>query len=229
MVTNVADFARNAEISKALEQGPDAGFSMGEGDTGIQIAAHTGAKFRIYSMIDGEPRDVLRIDAERVLKKRLQDGRPAFWAEGMSGNPPEYKRGSVKCFMHPEFDEKDGPAEIDRAWIDSIGLTGRTCNMSDVTKPNKADFRSVYDRDAHMRRAHRDELRIIEAAKDRAQRQREAEDRRLDREAMLALAQSSVQARQPVAEAAPTWACDKCDRAFDSEHGRNVHRQRAHL
>lgn len=187
----VTDLVRGAEISQALGQVPS-GLSLGEGDTGLVTTANTDAKVTVYSMLDGEPRPILRIDAQRVLSKRLTNGQPAFWMPGMAGAAPEYKRGKVMCYMHPDFDEKDGPAEADRAWLDDIGLQGRTCNMADPSKPNKADFRSIYDRDSHMRAKHKDEWRIIEAAKERRQRAIEAEERRLDREAMRGMAQAAL-------------------------------------
>ncbi len=205
----VTEFARNAEIDQALRS---QALTLGEGDAPISVSAHTGAKVRVYSMIDGEPRDILAIDAQRVMRKRLPDGRPAFWMEGMAGEAPPYRKGIIKCFLHPEFDEKGGPAGFDRTWLDSIGLFGRSCNMSDITKPNKADFRSIFDRDAHMRRAHPTEMRIITEAKETARVAREAEERRLDREAMLTLARANVPRSPEQAEVAveDEAHCDEC-------------------
>ena len=222
----VSDIVRSAEVARAL----DPGLTMGEGDE-QRLSSNSDKLITLYSMIDGEPRPILAIDAQRVLQKRLPDGRPAFWMEGMIGSPPAYKRGNVMCYLHPQFSEVDGPAGFDRAWIDSIGLSGRECNMSDVSKPNKADFRSVFDRDAHMRRAHRDELRIIIEAQARRREMIAADERRQDREAMLTLARAGMQQAPAVAwapeeprPAKPQVTCELC--GYTNTQG-NVNRHKA--
>lgn len=181
----VSDIAQRASIRSAL--GADTGVELMEQGEVQQITSNTDVKVTVYSTTDGEPRQILRIDAERVLMKRRSDGRPAFWMEGMPGSAPNYLKGELKCLLDPEFDEKDGVSGFDRAFIDSLGLTGRTCNMMAPEK-NNARFKSVFDRDDHMAKKHRRENSIIKDGLARIERQK-AEDK-ADRatEAMLALA-----------------------------------------
>ena len=88
-------------------------------------------KVPIYSMVDGEEIYIPVYLLERTLAKRLPDGRFMFTAR--QHEAPEYKRGNVKCFLHPE--------SIDRAVLDEVGLTGITCNAAHL-------------RSAHSKRIH---------------------------------------------------------------------------
>lgn len=232
MVTT--DFAHAAAVKQAL----DTGLEMGEGDE-TKVSSNTDRRVTVFSTIDGEPRDILRIDAERVLAKRLPDGKAAFWFPGLPGTAPTYVKGEIKCFLSPDFDELDGPAGFDRTWLDSIGLRGRTCNMMAPDKGNQK-FRTLYDRDDHAQKKHRNEWRVIQAAltkqrEDRyeAERRAERETQRVSAEAMLALAGRAVSAEVSPATSVETrtashFTCDQCDYAGDSAHALTVHKGRAH-
>lgn len=186
MVSQIPDLARQIDIEKAI----DPGFSL-EQDEVQRITSNTDEKVTIYptSGADvGEPREILKNDARRVLLKRLPNGQPAFWMEGMSGTKPSAFKGTISCYMHPDFDETKGPAGFDRAWVESIGLGGRTCNMSDPSKNNKADFKSPFERDEHVRTKHRREWATIQSSIEAKRRQDAVDDQRRATEAMLALA-----------------------------------------
>jgi len=88
-------------------------------------------KVPIYSLVDGEEIYIPVNLLERTLEKRLPDGKFMFTAR--QHEAPEYKRGNVKCFLHPE--------SIERAVLDEVGLTGITCN-------------SAHLRSAHSKRIH---------------------------------------------------------------------------
>src|SRR5690554_5423069 len=106
MVSEVEGIARRAAVSNALRI--DAGVPLDEAEGDAQgLTSNTDAKVTVYSTIDGEPREILRIDAERVLGKRRSDGTPAFWMPGLPGDRPPYFQGFIKCMLHPEFDESD--------------------------------------------------------------------------------------------------------------------------
>lgn len=187
MVSNLKDLGRQIEVERAI----DPGFSMEDGDTAPTLTSNSREYITIYSTADGEPHEVLSIDARRILMKRFPDGRYAFWHPNMGGAPPTRVRGSVQCYLSPDFDETDGPAGFDRKWIDSIGLAGRVCNMN---APDKGipKFLSSYNRDEHARTKHRLEYQTIkEAQQARRQAQYDA-DARQQREAMIRLAEAAA-------------------------------------
>jgi len=176
----VSEIAHQAAVNNAI----DSGVAL-QKDEEQRLISNTDEKVTIFSTQNGEPRQILKIDAKRVLNKRLSDGRPAFWMDGMPGKPPVYTMGTISCYLDPEFDESDGPAGFDRAWLDKIGLSGRTCNMMAPDKHNQK-FRSVFDRDDHAAKKHRNEWKIIQDAIEKNRLATEAEERRLDREAQKA-------------------------------------------
>lgn len=178
----VSEIAHQAAVNNAV----DSGVAL-QKDEEQRLISNTDEKVTIFSTQNGEPRQILKIDAKRVLNKRLSDGRPAFWMEGMPGKPPVYAKGTIACYLDPNFDESDGPAGFDRAWLDKIGLEGRTCNMMAPDKNNQK-FRSVFDRDDHAAKKHRNEWKIIQDAIEKKRLATEAEERRLDREAQQAQA-----------------------------------------
>ena len=190
MVSDIETLAAKVAVKQAIAST----VALAEGDEQT-ITSNTDAKITVYSTITGEPKQILRIDAERVVGKRIPGtNRMAHWIPGMPGDAPVYKKGTVSCILHPDFDEKDGPAGFDRAWVESIGVITK-CNDANPDKPARADFKSVYDRDEHARTKHRRELQTIQNALTSKRDREYQEERRLDRElamkqadAMLALA-----------------------------------------
>lgn len=174
-----SELAIDAALDAAL--GEDAGNLK-------QMTSNTDEKIVVWEVMTGEKKEILKIDARRVLRKKLPDGRLAHWIPDFGGEPPARKTGTLKCYLHPEFDELDGISKMDRAFIDGIGLEGHYCNTGDPSNNNRADFSSALQRDRHMRFRHRDEWQVIQDARATAEREAEARERRADREAMMALA-----------------------------------------
>ncbi|MEE8457513.1 MAG: hypothetical protein V3S28_05645, partial [Acidimicrobiia bacterium] len=199
------DIGREAVIDKISRQ-VTTGLDLGTDDAPAQISSNSDEMVTLYSMIDGEPRSILNLDVPRVLRKVLPNGSPAFWHPDMPGAAPEYTKGQIKCMLHPDFDESEGPAQFDRQFIDGIGLTGRTCNLMAPDKANVADFHSVFDRDDHMAKKHRREWATIQDALQTASTQRYRNEDRQTREAMLALAASATGQAQSAATTVSTAA-----------------------
>lgn len=216
----VSDMSRRAALNiikggLALEEGP-------QGDE-VTMTTTTDRVVTVYSMIDGAPRSILANDFERVMLKRLPDGRPAFWVEGMPGDPPPaVTQGTLKCFLYPEYEDEG--RGFDRAFVDSLGLAGRTCNMNNAMAKNRADFTTEFQREAHERSKHRDEHAVLEQGLARRERERERFDVEQTRAAMLALAGGNAATAQRVV----MYACAHCDREFESKQGLLVHTGREH-
>lgn len=181
MTASASTIAFDAAIETALG---------GDKDSATKVSSNTDEYVTVYSTVTGEAKSILKIDARRVLRKTLPgSAAPAHWMPGMPGEQP--KRigvGAFKCYLHPDFDEKDGPARMDRAWVDSVGLAGVTCNMGNPANHNRADFPSAIVRDRHMQRRHRDEWEVIKQSRELALQQADRDERRADREAIVALA-----------------------------------------
>lgn len=58
----------------------------------------------LYSMIDGDAHRMPSYMAETAINKKLPDGRYMFTAN--KDLAPVYKRGQIKCFLHPESPER---------------------------------------------------------------------------------------------------------------------------
>lgn len=168
----------------ALDQALDPGFALDNGEA-FGMTSNSDEKVVIYSMLDGTSREVLKIDARRVLQKTV-GGKPAFWIEGMPGQPPKVSVGTIMCLLHPEF--KDDALGVDRAWVDSLGLSGRNCNMMQPDRPSRADFKGVFDRDDHMTHRHRREWEVIRAGLARRETESAKGNDEAFRQALLALA-----------------------------------------
>lgn len=202
--------AHEASVQQALD---NLRLDYKNGDTGLQIesAIDSAGWVRLTSMRDGLQRPPIpQIHAARILAKRLPDGSPAFWMEGMPYTPPEPQIGTIKCYFHPDFDETDGAAGFGREFIDAAGLQGFTCNYGDPSKNNRGDFKSVMQRDSHMRSRHRRQLDAVEQAqaeqKDREQRAEQALERDYQRqqtEAMLKLLERQIAAAGPQIQVEP--------------------------
>ncbi len=69
----------------------------------------------IYSVENGEPVSVPAYMLNAVMEKQLDDGRFRF--VGKKEDAPEYKLGTVKCFLHPESPERKILTEIGMSTI----------------------------------------------------------------------------------------------------------------
>lgn len=160
----------------------------------VESEISQGQRVVLTSMVDGLPRPAIpRIHAKRVLSKMLPNGKPAFWIPGMPGEPPKPERGSIKCMLHPDFDEASGPAGFGREFVDEAGLQGFFCNRGDQSKQNRGDFQSVYDRDEHMRSKHNRQYEVIRKAQGTQEDIDEKTERQLDREATQARTEAMMQ------------------------------------
>lgn len=123
--------------------------ALGDGDPsqaryGVISDRRTKEFVRLYSNLDGEPRDILVYMLKGAVKKRLPDGRPAF-----SRTQPEwYRKGEFKCWLHPESAE--------RALVQQVGIT-RTCPA--------AHIKTKLDQELHMQHRHKQEWGQIERHK----------------------------------------------------------------
>lgn len=220
-------------IRKAAVSAVSTGFDLDaeEGDSVTMKSSSDKPPIVVRSMIDGGPRPIAAIDFDRVMMKRLPDGRPAFWVEGLPGEePPSYETGTLKCFLYPEFDDEG--RGFDRGFVDSVGLVGRTCNMNNTEAANRADFKNLFEREAHEQSKHRDEKKALEASLEQRRVAREADERVQDRAAMLALAGSAAGATAPVAEPAKEvtqFICDVqgCNMECSTERYLGVHKDKA--
>jgi len=149
----------------------------------------------IYSVLDGEPIPIPEYMVRAALSKVLDDGRYMFTDK--ASEAPEYKRGSVKCFLHTES------AERATGVLAEIGLEGKVCPAGGLA--------SAHAKRMHGQHRHHQEW---EAYTEYLEDQKEAEqqaraDGQLD--ATLAIARGS---RSPSpSEAQPDallGACDIC-------------------
>lgn len=236
--------ARLAEIERL-----DAGLGLDGGDDVQKLQSNSDAYMTLVDMETGMPRPVLRLDYKRVLAKLGPDGKPLFWMEGMGGpQPPAPLAKPFNCFLDPEFDELAGALEIDRSYIDKIGLKGRTCNLRAPDKHN-ATFTSVWDRDEHGRKKHPREWRTLQEALARDTYEREREEAREMRQAMLAMAGGTAvaavtaaapattvsapitvipepEAETAAAEFSSDFVCDVCGESKKNANGLRLHKMK---
>jgi len=191
--SNLSSLAKQVEVERALVAAGiavDNGVGLDGKEDTQTVSSNSDEHVIVYSTQDGEPHEILKLDARRALTKRLPNGKNAFWIPEMGGEAPPRTKGSVRCYLDPNFDESDNYYGTTRAWIDGIGLRGRTCNMMAPDKNNQM-FTSDYDRDEHMAKKHRREWATIQAARERERTARYDRENRESREAMMALAQAA--------------------------------------
>lgn len=134
----------------------------------------------LYATLDGEPVIVTRKRARLLLERKLADGRYMFVAPLEDGSPPahlpEYRLGSVRCFMHKESEE--------RAILDSLGMAGKLCPAGHLA--------NIYAKRIHEQKSHKREREMYQDYLD-DQKEQEAIDRQeRQMEAMMALAQQAA-------------------------------------
>ncbi len=124
----------------------------------------------VYSVEDGRPVDVPAYMLGAVMTKTLDDGRFMFVAE--KENAPEYKLGTVLCFLHP-----DSPM---REVVEAVGLGAIKCR--------KATLASDHSKRLHGQHRHKQEWSAVqEYLEDKKEEKREArQDKQL--EATLSIA-----------------------------------------
>src|SRR5581483_11920881 len=92
-------------------------------------------KATVWSLKTGRPVRVPHHLLEKTLAKRDRDGSYLFTA--YQDRAPQYRGGTVKCFLHAESEE--------RALLDAIGLANVVCTkenlISDLAKRMHAEHR----------------------------------------------------------------------------------------
>lgn len=130
----------------------------------------------LYSRADGEPVMVPEKLAEKALEKRLPDG--GFMFTTRASEAPEYKMGTVKCFLHEESPERLSGA------LDEVGLTGIVCPAGRLA--------SLYSKRIHAQHRHKQQWETYQEHLS-LQKNQEYEDRQQKQlEATLALAGRAV-------------------------------------
>ena len=119
----------------------------------------------IYATLDGEPLVVTRKRARLLLERKLPDKRFMFTAD--RAKAPLYKKGDLKCFLHPDAPE--------RALMDSLGLAGKFCPAGQLAN---AYAKHLHETGKHVKtheilEKHNEETRQ-QAAIERQERQFEA-------------------------------------------------------
>src|SRR3990167_551583 len=123
----------------------------------------------LYSTLDGEPILFPAYMVEAILSKQ-RDGKYLFVSD--PGRAPEYKRGTVKCFLHIDAPE--------RVILEEIGLGSKECPAGSLA--------STHSKRIHALRRHKDEWAAYqEYINDQKEAVREARQEK-QLEATLALA-----------------------------------------
>lgn len=151
---------RDILAERALKQAAQSDGSINEGGVAYALNDVTSTDRRrtiVFSTMTGEPHEILVIDRPRALRITRTDGKPAFWAPGMPGRPPKRNTGTLKCFLHPESDE--------RAIVDLAGYAGRYCNDGDPSKKNVDNFQALDHKEKHEERKHPGAWKAVERMK----------------------------------------------------------------
>ncbi|KKK85732.1 hypothetical protein LCGC14_2770350 [marine sediment metagenome] len=144
----------------------------------------------VYSTTDGTPTAVPKYMIGAAMELKNNDGSFRFVADAKDA--PEYKLGTIKCFLH-----KDSP---ERPILEMVGLQSATCP--------KQTLASVSAKRMHALHRHKQEwIAYQEHVEDQKEAKREARlDQQLD--ATLALARGGT------AVATPKGECDVCGKTF---------------
>ncbi len=149
----------------------------------------------VFSTITGAPHVILERSRAKVLSLKRSDGVRAFWHSDLGGVQPNYHRGTIKCYLHPDHEN--------RAYFETLGLVGLTCNRSDPSKKSRDDLPSKLALDMHMKRAHPSALAVIEAdeARQTADKLLAVQERQaVTAEATLELQRQAMAADEPKSE-----------------------------
>ena len=140
--------------------------------------------------------------AEVAIRKRYTNGRYMFTND--QAEAPEYKRGSIKCFLHSES------AERTSGLLAAVGIAQLSC-------PN-AHLASLYAKRNHAENRHGKRWAALEEYRreQKEQAREEREQKQLD--ATLALA----------GNAAKSYICADCGKAFTESNQLQGHKMGAH-
>lgn len=134
----------------------------GDGDSGVMgVSATDREKVTIYNTMTGQPSQTLIYMVSKKLTQPRPDGKP-WWTLNKAA-APEWVTGTMLCLLHPDHPDRE-------LW-DRIGLRGRTCQPT--TGKHKANIDSDFALEDHMRAKHKREWAIIEAHREREERDAE--------------------------------------------------------
>ena len=155
----------------------------------------------LYATLDGEPVIVTRKRARLWLTRTLPDGKYMFIAPLEDGSPPasipEYRQGSVKCFMHEDSEE--------RGLLDSLGMAGKLCIAGKLA--------NIYAKRIHERKCHKREREMYQDYLDDKKEAASIERQEMQYTAMIALAERAA----PPEEAKPATTCHSCNEVIEGK------------
>ncbi len=158
----------------------------------------------LYATLDGEPVIVTRKRARLLLQRKLPDGKYMFIAPLEDGSPPpsvpEYRLGSVKCFMHKESEE--------RKLLDSLGMAGKLCIAGHLA--------NVYAKRIHERKCHKREREMYQDYLDDKKEAASIERQEMQYTAMMALAGKAA-APEKAKPAKNVTTCHSCNEVIEGK------------
>ena len=158
----------------------------------------------LYATLDGEPIPVPEYMVASVMAKTLPDGRYMFTDN--RDEVPEYRHGTVKCFLHAESPERASGV------LDEIGLAGKTCPAGQLS--------STHSKRMHGQHRHKQEWAAYQEYLNEQKEAKQIARQEKQLEATLAIARGSSTAEQPVG------VCDICGK--DGFKNVGAHRRGAH-
>ena len=126
-------------------------------------------KVLIYSMVDGEPITIRQNMLDQVLAKRLANGQFMFTTR--KEQAPVYVRGNVKCFLHPQSEE--------RPILAQLGIS-QVCDAEHLGND--------YSKEIHAEHRHKSEWKMYQRYISDNEQKRWRETQEMQAEAMLAVA-----------------------------------------
>ena len=118
----------------------------------------------LYAMSDGEPIPMPQPIAEMAIKKRYKSG--GYMFTDSPGEAPEYKLGTVKCFLHPDSPERKSGA------LDEVGVAGVFCTAEHLASKYS---RRIHAENRHGKRwaAYQEHMKELREDADRAERKQQ--------------------------------------------------------
>ena len=195
------EVAINAEKRRDLKSQLDGLNTQDQGEIIFMHISPGREPVTIYRAKTGEPTEVPAYMVRAVMEKQ-EDGRPMFVAR--KGDAPEYKLGTIKCFLHADSPE--------RPILEEIGLAGVTCPA--------AHLASQHARRQHGLHRHKQEWAAYqEFMEDKKEEKRET---RLDEqlEATQGLARAASGQPVPTGSSSPenaNSACNSCGEVIEGK------------
>lgn len=183
---NVADPAVVEEVSQAIREikAEELAASIYKrmehtdgipGDEGDLTVTSTG-KVRLFHADTGREKYVLKDQLVPVLKKKFTSGPMVGQSAFSDVRRTDYKLGQVKCFLHPEHD--------DRETVEKLGLGHITCT--------KATLATSRDAKLHAEHRHKSEYAAYKEYADKLEREEDRQLQRRQLEIMTAMMEKNI-------------------------------------